>query len=117
MSTSETIKGKGRRCQRGWGVDVQKFLAQFGELHWPGYQYMGPGTKLEKQLKCGDPSVNRLDCIAKQHNIDYSQAKNLQGKWTADAKMIKAIDRLLSKKTMTERIVKKIMQAKKRLKL
>ena len=88
-------------------MDVQKFLAQFGELHWPGYQYMGPGTKLEKRLKRGDPGVNRLDRIAKQHDIDYSRAKNFQNKWTADAKMIKAIDRLPGKKTMTERVVKK----------
>lgn len=55
--------------------------------------------------------------IAKQHDIDYSQAKNLQNKWKADQKMIKAIDRLPGSKTMTQRIVKKIMQAKKRLKL
>ena len=78
---------------------------------------MGPGTMLEKRLKRGDPGVNRLDRIAKQHNIAYSRAKNLQDKWTADAKMIKAIDRLPGTKTMTERVVKKIMQAKKRLKL
>ena len=55
------------------------------------------------------------DC--KQHDIDYSRAKNLQDKWKADTKMIQAIDRLPGKKTKTERVVKKIMQAKKRLKL
>jgi len=99
-------------------VDLQKWLAKIGmEFHWPGYQYMGPGTKLAKRLKRGDPGINRLDKIAKQHDIDYSYAKNLQDKWKADTKMIKAIDRLPGKKTMTERLVKKIMQAKKRLKL
>ena len=80
-------------------------------------QYMGPGTHLAKRLKRGDPGINRLDQIAKQHDIDYSRAKNLQDKWKADTKMIQAIDRLPSKKTKTERVVKKIMQAKKRLKL
>ena len=30
MRTSKTIKGKRRRRQRGWGVDVQKFLAPGG---------------------------------------------------------------------------------------
>ena len=64
-----------------------------------------------------DPGINRLDQIAKQHDIDYSRAKNLQDKWKADTKMIQAIDRLPGKKTKTERVVKKIMQAKKRLKL
>ena len=55
--------------------------------------------------------------IAKRHDIDYSRAKNLQDKWKADAKMIKAIDKLPESKPMTERIVKKTMQAKKRFKL
>ena len=107
-----------KRRQRGRGFDIQKLLGKTGiEFHWPGYQYMGPGTKLKKRLKRGDPGINRLDRIAKQHDIDYSRAQNLQDKWKADTKMIKAIDKLPGNKTMTERIVKRIMQAKKRLKL
>ena len=78
---------------------------------------MGPGTKLKKRLARGDPGINRLDRLAKQHDIDYSKAKNLQDKRKADAKMIKGIENFKGRKTMTERIVKKIMQAKKRLKL
>ena len=78
---------------------------------------MGPGTHLKKRLKRGDPGINRLDRIAKSHDIDYSKAKSLQDKWKADTKMIQAIDKLPGRKTMTERIVKRIMQAKKRLKL
>ena len=78
---------------------------------------MGPGTHLEKGLKRGDPGINRLDKIAKQHDIDYAKARNLQDKWKADTKMIKAIDCLPGKKTKTERVVKRIMQAKKKLKL
>ena len=97
---------------------MQKLLGKTGiEFHCPGYQYMGPGTKLKKRLKRGDPGINRLDRIAKQHDIDYSRAQNLQDKLKADTKMIKTIDRLSGNKTMTERIVKRIMQAKKRLKL
>ena len=78
---------------------------------------MGPGTKLKKRLARGDPGINRLDRLAKQHDIDYSKAKSLQDKWKADTKMIKAIDNLPGRKTMTERIVKRIMQSKKRFKL
>ena len=80
---------------------------------------MGPGTHLKKRPKRGDPGINRLDKlkIAKQHDIDYSQAKNLQDKWKADAKMVKAISHLPGKKTWTEAIVKRIMQAKQKLKL
>ena len=73
-----------RRRQRGYGFDIQKWLGKTGiEFHWPGYQYMGPGTKLKKRLARGDPGINRLDRLAKQHDIDYSRAKNLQDKWNA----------------------------------
>ena len=118
MPTKRRRGIKRKRTQRGGALDVQKWSAKTGkEFHWPGYQYMGPGTHLAKRLKRGDPGINRLDQIAKQHNIDYSRAKNLQDKWKANTKMIQAIDRLPGKKTKTERVVKKIMQAKKRLKL
>ena len=88
----------------------------------PAKSFIGLGIStwdphLAKRLKRGDPGINRLDKIAKQHDIDYSRAKNLQDKWKADTKMIQAIDRLPGKKTKTKRVVKKIMQAKKRLKL
>ena len=86
---------KKKTTQRGWGVDIQKWLDKTViEFHWPGYQYMGPGTYLAKPLKRGDPGTNWLDNFAKQHDIDYSHAKNLQDKWKADAKVIQAIDRL-----------------------
>ena len=110
-------KRKTRR-QRGYGLDLQKWLGKTRmEFHWPGYQYMGPGTHLKKRLARGDPGINRLDRISKQHDIDYRKSKTLQDKWKADTKMIRAIDKLPGRKTMTERIVKRIMQAKKRLKL
>ena len=107
-----------KRQQQGWGVDVQKLITKLPfEFHLPGYRYAGPGTKLKKRLKRGDPGINRLDRIAKQHDIDYNKARSLQDKWKADTKMIKAIERLPGKKALTEKAVKKIMQAKKRLKL
>ena len=111
-------RGYRRRRMIGRGLDVQKWLNKTGiEFHWPGYQYMGPGTHLEKRLKRGDPGINRLDRIAKQHDIDYSRARTIQDKWKADDKMIRAIQTLPGKKTMTERVVKKIMQAKRKFKL
>ena len=107
-----------RRRMVGRGFDMQKLLAKTGiEFHWPGYQYMGPGTHLEKRLKRGDPGINRLDRIAKQHDIDYSRVRSHQDKWKADDKMIRAIQSLPGKKTWTEAIVQKIMQAKRKLKL
>ena len=107
-----------KRKQCGRGVDIQKLLSKTGiEYHVPGYQYLGPGTKLKKRLARGDPGKNRLDRIAKQHDIDYSRAKNLQDKWRADAKMIESINKLPGKKSLTEKVIRKIMKAKKRMKL
>ena len=106
-----------RRSQRGGKLfDVQNLLNKTGiEFHWPGYQYMGPGTHLKKRLARGDPGINRLDRIAKAHDIDYDKAKDSKDKWVADRKMIAKIHQLQGRKTMTERIVKNIMKAKLRL--
>ena len=107
-----------KRRQRGGKLDLQKLIEKPGrEFHIPGYAYAGPGTHLEKRLKRGDRGVNRLDEMAKIHDIDYSKANNLQDKWKADDKMIRGITNLPGKKTKTERVVKKIMQAKRKLKL
>ena len=106
-----------RRSQRGGKLfDVQHLLNKTGmEFYWPGYQYMGPGTHLKKRLARGDPGINRLDRIAKAHDMDYDRAKDLKDKWVADRKMIAKIDKLPGRKTMTERIVKNIMKTKLRL--
>ena len=103
---------------RRGGFDLQKLLAKMGiEFYWSGYQYMGSGTHLAKRLKRGYPGINRLDRLAKQHDIDGGRAKMLQDKWKADEKMIQGIAKLPGRHTLMEKIVKKIMQVKKRLKL
>ena len=75
------------------------------------YQYMVPGTHLEKRLALGDPGINRLDRIAKAHDIDYGMAKDLTDKWATDRKMIAKIDQLPSRKTLRERFVKKYRES------
>ena len=113
--TREAIK---RRRQQGKGLDIQLMLNKTSvKFHLPGYQFLGPGTKLKKRLARGDPGKNRLERIAKQHDIDYSRAKSLQDKWVADAKRTESINRLPGKKTLTEKVIRKIMKAKKRMKL
>lgn len=55
------------------------------ELHVPGYQYCGPGTKLAKRLARGDPGINPLDAACKEHDIAYSKNRdNLSARHTAD---------------------------------
>ena len=103
-----------RRSQRGGKLfDVQNLLNKTGiEFHWPGDQYMGPVTHLKKRLARGAPGSNRLDRIAKAHDIDYDKAQTLKDKWAADRKMIAKIDQLPGSKNLTERIVRRIMKAK-----
>lgn len=54
------------------------------ELHIPSYQYCGPGTKLKKRLKRGDPGINPLDAACKEHDIAYSNYKDLEHRHQAD---------------------------------
>ena len=109
---------KRKRGQRGAALDIQKLIEKTGkEFHCPKMNYLGPGTRLKERLRRGDRGKNRLDELAKIHDIDYSKAKNLQDKWKADDKMIRAISKLPGKKTKQERIVKAIMQTKRKLKL
>lgn len=55
------------------------------ELHIPGYQYCGPGTKLAERVARGDPGVNPLDAACKEHDIAYSQNReNVAARNSAD---------------------------------
>lgn len=57
------------------------------ELHIPGYQYCGPGTKLSKRLKRGDPGVNKLDQACKEHDIAYSKYSDSTNRAVADRRL------------------------------
>ncbi|GBP06422.1 hypothetical protein EVAR_64676_1 [Eumeta japonica] len=68
------------------------------ELHLPGYQYCGPGTKLQKRLKQGDQGINSLDAACKNHDIVYSKNKDLNIRHQADKVLEnKAWERVVSK--------------------
>lgn len=55
------------------------------ELHVPGYQYCGPGTKLKERIARGDPGINPLDAACKEHDIAYSRnRKDLSARHSAD---------------------------------
>jgi hypothetical protein len=57
------------------------------ELHIPGYQYCGPGTKLRKRLARGDPGINKLDQACKTHDIAYSRYKDSENRRRADQEL------------------------------
>lgn len=57
------------------------------ELHLPGYQYCGPGTRLKKRLDRGDPGINALDRACKEHDISYSLHKDVNERHKADKQL------------------------------
>lgn len=91
------------------------------ELHLPGYQYCGPGTKLEKRLARGDQGVDDLDKACKEHDISYSQYQDKTNRHNADKVLVeKAWQRVKSKDSnLRERtnafLVTNIMKAKLKL--
>lgn len=92
-----------RKSKRGKGfidkiIDILPF-----EMHVPGgYQYCGPGTKLEKRLKRGDPGINPLDSACKEHDIAYDKSKDSKIRSLADKKLQDiALNRVISKDAST----------------
>ena len=64
-------KVSSRRHHRGKGLGNKIINNLPFELHLPGYQYCGPGTKLTEPLARGDPGINPLDAACKDHDIAY----------------------------------------------
>lgn len=77
---------------------LEKFIDHLPvELHWPGYHFLGPGTKLEERLQKGDKGINPLDEAAKQHDIAYASSKDIRNRLRADKVLeYKAWDRVNS---------------------
>lgn len=88
------------------------------ELHLPGYNYCGPGTKLEKRLLRGDKGINPLDNACMHHDIAYTNHSDLENRHNADIELMN-----MAKKRMQSRdagrgekvaswLVNKIMKSK-----
>ena len=70
--------------RKGCGLLNNAINALPFELHIPGYQFCGPGTHLEKRLARGDRGINPLDAACCEHDIAYSQSKDLAKRHVAD---------------------------------
>lgn len=70
------VRGKG---MVNWAIKHLPF-----EMHIPGYQYCGPGTKLRERLARNDSGINQLDHACKEHDISYSKFKDTQQRNIAD---------------------------------
>lgn len=91
------------------------------ELHLPGYQYCGPGTKLKARLARGDPGINKLDSACKLHDIAYSKFSDSSSRSIADKTLaerawerVKASDSSFGEKAAAWAITN-IMKAKSKL--
>ena len=70
--------------QKGRGLLNHAINALPVELHIPGYQFCGPGTRLQKRLARGDRGINLLDAACREHDIAYSRSNNLSERHVAD---------------------------------
>lgn len=91
------------------------------EVHAPGYQYLGPGTRLGKRLARGDPGVNELDKAAKEHDIAYANSNKLSERHEADKvlqkkawKRVKSSDAPIGERVLALGVAG-IMKAKRKL--
>lgn len=57
------------------------------ELHIPGYQFCGPGTRLTKRLARGDRGINALDRACLRHDRAYSRDANTAARRVADTRL------------------------------
>lgn len=94
-------------------IDILPF-----ELHLPGYNYCGPGTKLRDRLQRGDKGINELDEACKQHDIAYNNSKYLGDRHKADIQLMNMAQRRMQAKDaskgekMASWLVNKVMKTK-----
>lgn len=93
-----TCLRKDRRSKTGRGF-VNALINKLPvELHLPGYQFCGPGTKLQHRLQRGDKGKNPLDAACKIHDIAYASSNDLGERHKADKQLeYKAWERVKSK--------------------
>ena len=70
-----------------------------GEMHLPGHNFTGPGTKLNKRLnpdgtpKSWSKPVNRVDSAAYRHDLAYATHSDAASRIAADRKMINELEK------------------------
>lgn len=90
-STKPTAKKKKQTHQKSGKGLLNHLINKLPvELHIPGYQYCGPGTKLKKRLARNDPGVNELDRACQEHDIAYGIANSVSDRNKADKNLAKS---------------------------
>jgi len=105
-----------RKVVRGRGVLDKSLIDKFVdnlpfELHIPGYNYCGPGTKVRQRLARGDRGINRVDEACRGHDIAYLNSNNMnplaqeQARLSADREMLHKLD-MINNPSIGERVGK-----------
>src|SRR6266853_5580572 len=95
-----------------------------GELHLPGYNFCGPGTRLDKRLDENDvpyewsKPINKIDEISMMHDLTYRDYSSAKGRQVADQIMLDALDNLngdelTTREKIDRRIVRPLIVARK----
>lgn len=87
--SKKSVKRGNKKKKMGKGLINSMINKLPFELHIPTYQYCGPGTKLRKRLKRGDPGINELDRACKEHDIAYALTNDIGQRNRADNTLAK----------------------------
>ncbi|KAJ8912769.1 hypothetical protein NQ315_016727 [Exocentrus adspersus] len=122
------VEGEGchrpRQVKRGGSGIINTLINKLPfELHIPGgYQFCGPGTKVEKRVAAGQQGINPLDAACRKHDKAYlNNSENLAERHKADYELEqRAWERVKSKNASVGEkaaawLVTNIMKAKRRL--
>src|SRR5215211_8366755 len=74
------------------GDIVDEIGKHVGEIHFPGSNYQGPGTKFTDRILRGDKPVDRVDEAAMHHDLAYHIYKDKDKRHEADRKLLADID-------------------------
>ena len=104
----------------------QNFPVFFGskypnEKHLPGFNYLGPGTRLDIRLnennipKSGEEPINEIDRLAYIHDLAYQNSDDINERHRADQEMINGLKQLKNL-SIPQRLIRaliiKLFQAK-----
>lgn len=84
--TKNLKKKLNRKEKRASGL-IDDIISKLPEIHLHGYQFCGPGTKLEDRLTQGQKGINNLDNYCMYHDIAY-ESTDSDRRYEADANLI-----------------------------